>query len=164
MTDSFVHLDLDSPLGTLRIVARADAIVGVYLPSHANAPELDSRLESQHPLLREAATQIEGYFAGRRRSFDLPLAAEGTAFQREVWAALATIPFGEICSYAELAALVGRPNASRAVGAANGRNPLSIIVPCHRVVGADGSLTGYAGGLEAKRWLLAHEGLQRRLL
>ena len=153
-----VHLDLHSPIGPIRIVANNHAITGIYLQNHANAPELESRADSRDSLLREASSQLRAYFAGERQCFDLPLAAAGTEFQQEVWSALAAIPFGETRSYAEIAGQLGRPSASRAVGAANGRNPLSIVVPCHRVVGADGSLTGYAGGLAAKRWLLAHEG------
>lgn len=101
--------------------------------------------------------QLGEYFAGARRAFELPLSGRGTQAQRAVWRALADIPFGEVQSYAELARAVGAPRSARAVGAANARNPLSIVVPCHRVIGSDGSLTGYAGGLEAKRWLLAHE-------
>ncbi|MCA8974064.1 MAG: methylated-DNA--[protein]-cysteine S-methyltransferase [Planctomycetes bacterium] len=104
-----------------------------------------------------ARRQLAEYFAGRRREFELPLAPRGTPFQLEVWAALRTIPFGSTCSYADIAARIGRPNAVRAVGAANGRNPIAIIVPCHRVIGRDGSLTGYAGGLDRKRRLLQHE-------
>lgn len=108
-------------------------------------------------MLVEAADQLAAYFAGERQTFALPLGPEGTAFQRLVWRALETIPFGETATYGALATAIGRPAASRAVGTANGRNPLSIIVPCHRVIGASGQLTGYAGGLVAKQWLLAHE-------
>jgi methylated-DNA-[protein]-cysteine S-methyltransferase len=108
-------------------------------------------------LLDRAARQLDEYFTRRRASFDLPLAPRGTALQREVWAALAEIPIGETRTYADLARRVGRPSAARAVGAANGKNPLSIVIPCHRVIGASGALTGYAGGLDAKRWLLEHE-------
>ncbi len=104
-----------------------------------------------------AVDQLEEFFAGGRTSFDLPLEPTGTDFQRRVWSALREIPYGETRTYAEIAVAVGAPTASRAVGAANGRNPIGIVVPCHRVIGADGSLTGFAGGLEAKRWLLAHE-------
>jgi methylated-DNA-[protein]-cysteine S-methyltransferase len=108
-------------------------------------------------VLARAAAQLAEYFAGTRRTFDLPLAPRGTGFQRIVWHALAKIPYGETRSYGELARAIGRPAASRAVGAANGKNPLSIVVPCHRVVGASGELTGYAGGVATKRWLLDHE-------
>ncbi len=109
------------------------------------------------PVLSACATQLEEYFAGKRTAFDLPLAPEGTIFQREVWDILLTIPFGRTMSYGEIARKIGRPSAVRAVGAANGANPVSIIVPCHRIIGADGSLTGYGGGLGRKKWLLEHE-------
>lgn len=147
------RIELSSPIGPLSIVAHDGAITGVFLPAQV-APAAS---RADDPLLWSARDQLEAYFAGELRSFDLPLAPHGTPFQHEVWAALRTIPFGEMISYAELADLVGRPGAARAVGAANARNPISIIVPCHRVVGADGALTGYAGGIEAKAWLLAHE-------
>jgi len=108
-------------------------------------------------VLRRAAAQLAEYFAGARRDFDVPLAPRGTGFQQRVWRELAKIPYGQTRSYGELARSLGRPTASRAVGAANGRNPISILVPCHRVVAGTGALTGYAGGLAAKRWLLEHE-------
>jgi methylated-DNA-[protein]-cysteine S-methyltransferase len=110
-----------------------------------------------HPILSVAAKQLREYFAGERRVFELPLAAEGTEFQQRVWQALMALEFGQTCSYGELARAIGQPSSSRAVGAANGRNPLSIVVPCHRVIGSDGSLTGYGGGEANKRWLLEHE-------
>jgi methylated-DNA-[protein]-cysteine S-methyltransferase len=110
-----------------------------------------------HPILARAGEQLNEYFAGRRQSFDLPLAARGTGFQQSVWRALTDIPYGVTRSYREIAEAVGSPRAFRAVGAANGRNPIAVIVPCHRVIGADGSLTGFGGGLERKRWLLEHE-------
>lgn len=113
-------------------------------------------------MLVRAAAQLAEYFAGERAEFDIPLAPRGTGFQRLVWAALEQIPFGETRSYGELAAGLGRPSASRAVGAANGKNPISILVPCHRVIAGSGALTGYAGGLAAKRWLLAHEARMPR--
>lgn len=152
------HLDLASPIGQLRICARDHAIVGLDLPNHANAPQCgNSEARPDNPTLQRAAAQLQQYFAGTRRRFDLPLAAGGTEFQRIVWSALALIPFGETRSYGQIARQIGRPSASRAIGAANGRNPISIIVPCHRVIGADGSLIGYGGGEPAKRWLLDHE-------
>jgi O-6-methylguanine DNA methyltransferase len=114
---------------------------------------------SADPLLLDAACQLRAYFAGERRDFELPLAARGTPFQREVWAAVAAIPYGETAAYAQIAAAVGRPSACRAVGAANGRNPLPVIVPCHRVIGAAGALTGYGGGLDRKRSLLDLEAV-----
>jgi methylated-DNA-[protein]-cysteine S-methyltransferase len=117
-----------------------------------------------HPVLRAAAKQLADYFAGRRRGFDLPLEFRGTDFQRRVWRALLDIPYGETRSYLDVARTLGNPAAVRAVGAANGRNPISIIAPCHRVIGASGDLTGFGGGMEAKAWLLAHESPQRDLL
>lgn len=119
--------------------------------------------EGSTPLLELAARQLDGYFAGERREFDIPLLHCGTDFQREVWRALLTIPYGATVSYAELAAMTGKPSAVRAVANANGANPLSVFVPCHRVIGSDGTLTGYGGGLEAKRFLLATESPQRSL-
>ncbi len=149
------QLSLASPIGPLRLHATDAALVAVYLPEQEPAVPAPER--PGHALLERAREQLAQYFARERRSFDLPLDPRGTAFQREVWSALRAIPFGATRSYAQLAAALGRPSASRAVGGANGRNPLSIIVPCHRVVGADGSLTGYAGGLARKEWLLRHE-------
>ncbi len=111
----------------------------------------------RHSILDRAERELAAYFAGRLRRFTIPLAPEGTPFQRAVWAALATIPFGETRSYSDVARAVGRPRAVRAVGAANGRNPLALVLPCHRVIGASGALTGYAGGIDRKEWLLAHE-------
>lgn len=145
---------MTSPLGALRLFARNDELVGVYLPvqtAPAGAPERPT------PVLAVAAAQLDEYFAGDRLVFDVPLGAQGTGFQQLVWRALTQIPFAETRSYGALAASIGRPSASRAVGAANGKNPISILVPCHRVVGASGLLTGYAGGMLAKQWLLDHE-------
>lgn len=149
---------ISTPIGELRVVASARALVAVYFPDQRGAQLPRAPEDPGSPVLDRAVAQLREYLAGTRRSFELELAPRGTAFQREVWSALTTIGYGETRSYAELAAMVGRPRASRAVGAANGRNPLSLIVPCHRVVGSDGSLTGYAGGVERKRWLLELEG------
>ncbi len=124
---------------------------------HKGAPPTAARAGAGHPVLARARAQLAEYFAGDRTAFDLPLRARGTAFQERVWTALAEIPYGETRSYATLARDIGRPAAMRATGAATGRNPLSIVVPCHRVVGSDGSLTGYAGGTARKEWLLRHE-------
>ena len=146
-----------SPLGDICLVADERALRGVYFPEHRQAPPPARELSGAHAVLESAARELTEYFAGHRRSFDTPCAAEGTPFQQAVWAQLARIPYGEVMSYGELARRLGRPQAARAVGAANGRNPLSIFVPCHRVSGGDGSLTGYAGGLAVKRWLLEHE-------
>ena len=146
-------ITMPSPLGLLRLYAHADELIGVHLPDQPapDAPHVAS------PVLSATALQLVEYFAGRRRTFDLPLAPRGTGFQSLVWRALTAIPFGTTRSYGALARAIGRPAASRAVGAANGKNPIAIIVPCHRVIGASGELTGYAGGLAAKQWLLAHE-------
>lgn len=146
---------LDSPLGPLTLVAEDGVLAGLFMAEHRHAPDLDLPVEPTGlPAVRE---QLIAYFAGDLKEFDLPLAVHGTPFQQQVWAALRTIPYGETWTYRELAAAVGRPAAVRAVGLANGRNPVSVVVPCHRVIGADGSLTGYGGGLAAKAWLLDHE-------
>jgi len=142
-----------SPVGELRLYAAQGELVGVYLPGQAAPPGTLQR----SGVLGCAVAQLAEYFAGQRRVFDLPLAPRGTGFQVLVWQALTRIPHGETRSYRELAGSLGRPSACRAVGAANGRNPISIIVPCHRVIASNGDLTGYAGGLAAKRWLLEHE-------
>jgi methylated-DNA-[protein]-cysteine S-methyltransferase len=149
--------EVDSPLGRLTLRADADALTGVFMEAHRHRPGLPEPDGEPCAVLDAAAEQLLDYLAGRRRAFSLPLRAEGSAFQREVWAALAEIPYGATVSYGALARRVGKPSAARAVGLANGRNPLSIVVPCHRVVGAGGALTGYGGGLERKRFLLALE-------
>jgi methylated-DNA-[protein]-cysteine S-methyltransferase len=146
---------MKSPIGTLTLVENEGALVGLYL-ENGNPPPA---MQRSTPLLKEAQRQLREYFAGERSTFELPLRLEGTAFQRAVWGALAKIPFGKTCSYADIARRVGRPKAVRAVGAANGANPIALVIPCHRVIGADGSLTGYGGGLPRKKWLLAHERL-----
>ena len=150
-------LRLDTPVGPLTLTSDGTALTGVFFDRHAGAPGLDLGGLTPDAVVREAAAQLTGFFEGKRRSFDVPLRTSGTPFQRTVWAALRTIPFGETISYAELARRVGRPKASRAVGAANGKNPFSILVPCNRVIGADGALTGYAGGMDNKRRLLDFE-------
>jgi methylated-DNA-[protein]-cysteine S-methyltransferase len=132
-----------------------------------STPQLPFGVASEradHPVLCDAARQLREYFSGQRRTFDLPLEFRGTDFQRRVWTTLLTIPFGDTRSYLDVARSLGNPDAVRAVGAANGRNPISIIAPCHRVIGTSGALTGFGGGLEAKAWLLAHEAPQRDLL
>lgn len=150
---------LESPVGALTLAASANGLRAVLWPQ-----EREGRVDLGYtepaddaPVLNDAAQQISEYFAGDRQAFDLPLDPVGTAFQVKAWWALADIPYGETTTYSRQAERIGSPKAIRAVGAANGRNPLSIILPCHRVVGADGSLTGFAGGLEWKRWLLDHE-------
>jgi methylated-DNA-[protein]-cysteine S-methyltransferase len=153
------HTTIDSPIGALLLTTDGAALTGIYLDSERGAtrPTDLGADDPHHPVLAAAADQLRAYFAGERDEFDVPLSAAGTTFQREVWDALARIPYGETISYGELARRVGKPSASRAVGLANGRNPLPIIVPCHRVIGANGTLTGYGGGIERKQWLLEHE-------
>ena len=146
-----------SPLGPLLLVGTEDALTSIWLPSGRDRLEPDPDwIESGAPFA-EAVRQLDAYFAGRLRQFDLRLAPRGTAFQQQVWQALLDIPYGETVSYGELARRIGRPAAVRAVGAANGQNPLSIVIPCHRVIGSDGRLVGYGGGLPAKSALLALE-------
>lgn len=151
------HTTIESPIGRLLLMANDEGLVGAYMQNHKGGPRPLGRHTADHDVLEQAGQQLREYFAGRRREFDVALSLGGTEFQRRVWKALGEIPFGETRSYAEIARRAGRPIAARAVGAAVGRNPVSIIVPCHRVVGSDGSLTGFAGGLSRKRWLLAHE-------
>jgi methylated-DNA-[protein]-cysteine S-methyltransferase len=146
-----------SPLGPLMLVADGDALTGLYMNGRAPAKVLaaiDPGSDAGEKVFATATRQLGEYFDGQRTVFDLPLALDGTAFQRTVWAALLGIGYGQTVSYGQLADQIGRPTASRAVGLANGRNPVSIIVPCHRVVGSDGSLTGYGGGIGNKRRLL----------
>jgi methylated-DNA-[protein]-cysteine S-methyltransferase len=154
----FVHR-MSSPLGNMLLAAAGGALCGIYFAGQKHLPEdLPTwREDDRLPAFAIARTQLAEYFAGTRASFALPLAPSGTAFQQVVWNAIATVPFGATISYTELAARAGHPGSARAAGAATGRNPLSIVVPCHRIVGADGSLTGYAGGIERKRSLLALE-------
>ena len=155
---------VNSILGTFRLEEEDNAICGLALCPDG-VPELEPlpRKVCETPLLQEAEEQLNEYFAHVRREFDLPLAPRGTPFQRAVWAALEEIPYGETLSYGEVALRVGNPKAARAVGMANNRNPIAIVIPCHRVVGADGSLTGYAGGLAAKERLLALEQARREM-
>ena len=153
---------LDTPLGPILLTAEGDALTRVAMGASPAAVGADwERVSSGPGVLAEACAQLGDYFAGTRTGFDLPTAPAGTPFQQRVWAALQAIPFGETTTYLAIARALGDPNATRAVGAANGRNPLGIVVPCHRIVGADGSLTGYAGGLDRKRWLLRHEDAVR---
>jgi len=147
---------LPSPIDDLMAVAEGDSLVGLMMLPHPD-PGSDWQRADDDPILAEARRQLVAYFAGERQDFDLPLAPAGTAFQLQVWAALREIPYGQTISYGELARRIDNPQASRAVGLANGRNPISVIIPCHRVIGADGSLTGYGGGLPRKQLLLALE-------
>lgn len=162
-TMTTVHTTVDSPLGPLTLVADDGVLAALYMADQRHLPpgeRLGDAVEADHPVFTDAVRELVEYFAGRRTGFDLPLAPRGTTFQQAVWRELRAIPFGATTSYGKIAADLGlAPGASRAVGAAVGRNPLSVVVPCHRVVGASGALTGYAGGLERKVWLLEHEGV-----
>lgn len=148
------HTVIDSPVGPLTLVGTGDALSGLYMSRQRHRPPAETFGPSDPAPFTEATRQLRDYFAGQRTEFDLPLAPHGTEFQLRVWKALQQIPYGRTLSYGELATEIGRPSAARAVGLANGRNPISIIVPCHRVVGATGDLTGYGGGLDRKRQLL----------
>jgi methylated-DNA-[protein]-cysteine S-methyltransferase len=159
---SAIFMNGETPIGLLRVVERDGAIARIDMSSCEGFATRACGQAGTSPLLSAALRQLEEYFAGARTTFDLPLRPEGTVFQRQAWQALCAIPYGQTRSYAEQARAVGRPSATRAIGAANGRNPIAIVVPCHRVIGSDGSLTGYAGGERVKRWLLDHEGAQRR--
>jgi methylated-DNA-[protein]-cysteine S-methyltransferase len=157
MVTQHVYDSFDSPVGELLAVGDREQLRGLYMQDGSRPLTLGAAwVRDRRPFARLRA-QLGEYFAGERRSFELDLAATGTPFQLEVWRALGAIEYGETVSYGELASRIGRPTASRAVGMANGRNPLSILIPCHRVIGAGGALTGYAGGLERKRWLLELE-------
>lgn len=142
----------DSPIGPMTLVQEGEALARLDF-------DVPSQPEEATPLLLEACRQLREYFTGERKAFALPLAPAGTAFQKKVWAALREIPWGETRSYGDIARAIGKPTASRAVGMANGRNPLPIFIPCHRVIGTNGSITGYSGGLEKKRFLLRLEGI-----
>lgn len=148
-----------SPVGDLRLVATDQALVAVLWPNERQGRVTFAcePIAGSNDVIETTRRQLDEYFAGTRRTFDVPLDARGTEFQQLVWASLSEIPYGETATYSKQAAAIGRPRSVRAVGAANGRNPLSIVLPCHRVVAADGSLAGFAGGLETKRWLLDHE-------
>jgi methylated-DNA-[protein]-cysteine S-methyltransferase len=152
---SETYTTVESPLGELLLTAEDGVLTGLYLRAEALDPPQAALRDD--PAFATVRLQLEEYFAGRRRAFDVPLAPVGTAFQQRVWEELQRVGYGGTISYAELAARIGRPTAIRAAGAANGRNPISILIPCHRVIGSSGSLTGYSGGLEAKRHLLELE-------
>ena len=155
-----VTRSVPSPLGALLLVGDGEALSGLYLTNHKRAPSFDGAVVDD-AAFPEAVGQLGEWFAGERQVFDVALDPRGTPFQLRVWAVLREIPFGETTTYGAVAARAGVPGSARATGAAIGRNPVSIVVPCHRVVGAAGALTGYAGGLDNKRWLLDHE---RRIL
>ncbi|MEO7072199.1 MAG: methylated-DNA--[protein]-cysteine S-methyltransferase, partial [Rhodanobacter sp.] len=154
------YVRVNTPLGVFVVAAREAAIKGGWFEGQKYFPQINPDSgwhEAETAVLRTARRQLEAYFADAATPFNLPLAPEGTAFQQQVWRALCAVPSGGTTSYAALARTLGRPTAFHPVGAAVGRNPISLFIPCHRALGSDGSLTGYAGGLERKRWLLAHE-------
>jgi methylated-DNA-[protein]-cysteine S-methyltransferase len=148
--------EIDSPVGTLLLVGDGESLTGLYMNDQRHRPDFPSS-ERNDRCFKEVRSQLKAYFAGQLTEFDIPLAGQGTSFQQTVWKALRKIPYGMTQTYGSLAKRIGNPNASRAVGLANGRNPIGIIVPCHRVIGANGTLTGYAGGVQRKQWLLEHE-------
>ena len=156
----------ESPHGQMLLVATDNGVSGVYFDGQKYFPgkEKDWQRDGRHAPLKQAKRELQEYFAGRRKRFEVALDPEGTPFQRSVWKAISTVDFGETITYGELARRAGRPGSARAAGAATGRNPIGIIVPCHRIMGANGALTGYAGGLSKKRALLALEGVGRELL
>lgn len=154
-------ITIDSPIGRLSLAASASALHAIEFENNRHPQAREGWIAGDTTLLRQTALQLQEYFEGRRQTFELPVAPQGTAFQRAAWQALSAIPFGETRSYAQQAAALRRPTATRAVGAANGRNPLPIVLPCHRVIGTNGALTGFGGGVEVKRWLLAHEASSR---
>lgn len=155
----YAYTTMDSPVGELKLIASNQGLVALLWEHDdpARVPFNTLAENPEHPILCEAKQQLKEYFAQSRKTFTLPLDFTGTAFQKKVWDALLTIPFGETRSYGEIATQIGHPNAFRAVGAANGKNPIAIIAPCHRVIGSTGKLTGFAGGLETKAYLLALE-------
>ncbi len=157
---------IDSPIGALRLVDADGALVAIDFSPFVDQLDPAENVTAPTPtsLLGQTAAQLAAYFAGERRDFDLPLAPHGTAFQLRVWQALRSIQYGQTATYGAIAARLGNPRASRAVGLANSRNPLPIVIPCHRVIGQDGTLTGYAGGLDRKRWLLDLEATAQPLL
>jgi methylated-DNA-[protein]-cysteine S-methyltransferase len=156
MTTKTVTMPYESPIGRLVLECDGDVLIGIWLPNEQRHARNDA--DDVPPVLKETASQLDEYFAGERTDFDVRMELDGTDFQREVWTELARIPYGETISYGELARRVGRPSAPRAVGQANGRNPIPVIVPCHRVLAGNG-IGGYGGGLKVKRQLLAVEGV-----
>ncbi len=153
---TFHYLIHESPLGKIMLVSNKTAITGIHIVHGKYVPAVQSDWvhARNHSVLKQAQQELDAYFAGKLQTFAVPLAPHGTVFQKSVWTALTTIPYGETRTYGQQALAIGQPAAARAVGAANGRNPIGIIVPCHRVIGASGAMTGYAGGLDAKKFLL----------
>ncbi|MYM59254.1 methylated-DNA--[protein]-cysteine S-methyltransferase [Vibrio sp. OCN044] len=154
---SICYTTFDSPLGKMTIQANDDGLMGAWFETQTTQPQDLGKKDPKHPILILTINQLQEYFSHRREMFQLPLAAKGTEFQQQVWQALKTIPYGETWSYQQLAEAIGNPKAVRAVGLANGKNPISVIVPCHRVIGKQGKLMGYAGGLDRKAALLKLE-------
>ncbi|MEJ0096605.1 MAG: methylated-DNA--[protein]-cysteine S-methyltransferase [Methylocella sp.] len=164
MQKDYFYKMVKSPVGELKLVASNDGLAAI-LWENDNPQRVRLNIvgeDQEHPILLEAERQLEEYFGGLRRAFDLKLDFAGTEFQKKVWRALLTVPFGETRSYVQIARQIGNPSAVRAVGAANGKNPISVIAPCHRVLGSSGELTGFAGGLEAKAHLLSLEGTETK--
>lgn len=156
-----ISTTVDSPLGTLTLTAADGFLTGVSMNGQRHAPRPLPEAARDDAWFSEVTGQLTSYFAGSLTRFEVPIKFDGTEFQRQVWTHLREIPYGETITYGELARRVGNPNASRAVGLANGRNPIAVIIPCHRVIGANGRLTGYGGGLDRKSWLLDHEAANR---
>jgi methylated-DNA-[protein]-cysteine S-methyltransferase len=158
-----VYQWIDSPIGKLKLIASDAGLAAILWQTDPRTFRhfTPATEHPSHPILLETQHQLRDYFAGRRSTFALPLAVQGTAFQQQVWSALVAIPYGQVRTYGQIARQIGRPKAMRAVGAANGRNPIAIVAPCHRVLGASGALTGFAGGLAAKTHLLALEGARQ---
>ncbi len=152
------HFLMESPIGTLTLVGSDGVLSGLYMNQHQHGPGAEGVGERVHRGFEQAEEELREYFDRKRTQFTIPLAMEGTDFQKSVWSRLCAIPFGETRSYRQIAEEIGNPKSVRAVGLANGKNPISIVVPCHRVIGSDGSLTGYGGGLERKKFLLELEG------
>ncbi len=165
MSESAYYSYDSGPVGDLLLISDGEALTGLHLPRHdgspAPIPDTGTQWRRDDRVFRDVRDQLRAYFAGELFAFDFPTSMAGTPFQRLAWSGLLTIPFGATVSYAEQARRIGRPGSSRAVGAANGRNPIAIVVPCHRVIGSNGSLTGYGGGLDLKRWLIEHEASVR---
>ena len=155
------YRSISSPIGLLTLAGKGDCLTNLVIEGAAHPPTGRDRWVEDTAAFPDVVAQLHDYFAGKRTGFDVALCPAGTSFQRRVWDALSEIPYGEIATYGEIAARIGQPGAARAVGLANGRNPIAVIVPCHRVIGANGALTGYAGGLQAKRALLDLEQTRR---
>ncbi len=156
MATSNLYATMQTPLGEIVLTSSGDEITGLYTPGHSFYKQAKKCIYEVKPF-KNAIKQLDEYFKGKRKDFDIKLAPTGTSFQKNVWKALLGIHYGKTSSYGEIAKSLSKPKAMRAVGLANSKNPISIIIPCHRVIGANGRLTGYAGGIKAKEWLLKHE-------